>query len=36
VQGIKRKVVYVSVFEAIAIEVCIIGFAALTDRSLGH
>jgi uncharacterized membrane protein len=36
VQGIKRKVVYVSVFEAIAIVVCSLGFAALSDRSLGH
>lgn len=35
-QGIKRKVVYVGVFEAIAIVVCSIGFAALSDRSLGH
>ncbi|HEX8887087.1 MAG TPA: PACE efflux transporter [Noviherbaspirillum sp.] len=35
-QGIKRKVVYVSVFEAIAIVVCSLGFAALSDRSLGH
>ena len=35
-QGIKRKVVYVSVYEAIAIAVCSLGFAALSDRSLGH
>jgi len=36
VQGIKRKVVYVGVFEAIAIVVCSLGFAALSDRGLGH
>lgn len=35
-QGIKRKIVYVSIYEAIAITVCSIGFAALSDRSLGH
>ena len=36
VQGIKRKVVYVSIYEAVAIAVCSFGFAALSDRSLAH
>ena len=35
-QGIKRKIVYVSVYEAIAITVCSVGFAALSERSLAH
>lgn len=35
-QGIKRKVVYVGVYEAIAIAVCSLGFAALSGRDLGH
>ena len=35
-QGLKRKVVYVSVYEAIAIAVCSLGFAALSGRDLGH
>ena len=36
VQGIKRKIVYVSIYEALAITVCSFGFAALSERSLAH
>lgn len=35
-QGIKRKVVYISIYEIIAITICSVGFAALSERSLGH
>lgn len=35
-QGIKRKLVYVTVFEAIAISVCTVGFAVLSGKSLAH
>lgn len=35
-QGIKRKVVYISIYEIIAITICSVGFAALSNRSLGH
>ena len=35
-QGIKRRVVYISIYEIIAITICSVGFAALSERSLGH
>ena len=35
-QGIKRKVVYVSLYEAIAIVAASIGFAAMSDQPLSH
>jgi len=35
-QGIKRKVVYVCLYEAIAITICSISFFALSDKDLGH
>ncbi len=35
-QGIKRRVVYVALYEAIAIVVASFGFAALTGADLGH
>ena len=35
-QGIRRRVVYVALYEAIAIVVASFGFAALTDADLGH
>lgn len=33
-QGIKRKLVYVSIYEAIAIAICSISFAAIMDSGL--
>ncbi len=35
-QGLKRKIVYVSLYEAIAILLCSIGFALLSDQSLAY
>lgn len=35
-QGIKRKVVYVSLYEAIAIVAASFGFAAMSDQPLSH
>lgn len=35
-QGIKRKVVYVCLYEAIAIAICSASFFALSDKGLGH
>ena len=35
-QGLKRKIVYVSLYEAIAIVVASFGFAALAGAELGH
>lgn len=35
-QGVKRRVVYVTLYEAIAIVVASFGFAALTDTDLQH
>jgi uncharacterized membrane protein len=36
VQGIKRKLVYVTVFEALAIAFCTIGFAMQSGKSLAY
>jgi uncharacterized membrane protein len=36
VQGIKRKLVYVTVFEAIAIAICTVGFSLQSGKSLAH
>ena len=36
VQGIKRKLLYVTVFEAIAIAICTVGFAMQSGKSLAH
>lgn len=35
-QGIKRKVVYVCLYEAIAIAICSASFFALSDKGLAH
>ena len=35
-QGIKRKVVYVGLYEAIAIVVASVGFAAMSGQALSH
>ena len=35
-QGIKRKLLYVTVFEAIAISICTVGFATQSGKSLAH
>ena len=35
-QGIKRKLLYVTVFEAIAISICTVGFAMQSGKSLAH
>lgn len=35
-QGLKRRVVYVSLYEAIAIAVCSVAFAALTKHSVAY
>ena len=35
-QGIKRKLVYVTVFEALAIAFCTVGFALHSGKSLAH
>ena len=35
-QGIKRKLVYVTVFEAIAIAICTVGFSLQSGKSLAH
>lgn len=35
-QGIKRKLLYVTVFEAIAISICTVGFAMQSGKSLVH
>ncbi|MGH6625577.1 MAG: PACE efflux transporter [Burkholderiaceae bacterium] len=35
-QGFKRRVVYVTLYEAIAIAVCSLAFAALSGQSVGH
>ena len=35
-QGIKRKLLYVCVFEAIAITICTVGFALQSGKSLAH
>jgi uncharacterized membrane protein len=36
VQGIKRKLLYVTVFEAIAIAICTVGFSLQSGKSLAH
>jgi uncharacterized membrane protein len=36
VQGIKRKLLYVTVFEAVAIAICTVGFAVQSGKSLAH
>ncbi|MDB5758508.1 MAG: bacterial Transrane Pair family protein, partial [Burkholderia sp.] len=35
-QGIKRKLLYVTVFEAIAIAICTVGFSLQSGKSLAH
>ena len=35
-QGIKRKLLYVTVFEAVAIAICTVGFALHSGKSLAH
>jgi uncharacterized membrane protein len=35
-QGLRRKVIYVATFEAIAITVCSFAFSRIADKSLGH
>lgn len=35
-QGIKRKVVYVTLYEAIAIAVCSVALSAASGQSMGH
>jgi uncharacterized membrane protein len=36
VQGIKRKLLYVTVFEAFAIAICTVGFSLHSGKSLAH
>jgi len=36
VQGIKRKLLYITVFEAVAIAICTVGFAMQSGKSLAH
>jgi uncharacterized membrane protein len=36
VQGIKRKLLYVTVFEAVAIAICTVGFSLQSGKSLAH
>lgn len=35
-QGLKRKFVYITIFEAIAITICSFAFSGIADKSLGH
>lgn len=35
-QGIKRRIVYVTSFEAIAVAICTVAFSTISDKSLGH
>lgn len=35
-QGIKRRIVYVCLYEAIAIAICSVSFLALSNKGLGH
>ncbi|RYE74735.1 MAG: PACE efflux transporter [Oxalobacteraceae bacterium] len=35
-QGIKRKLLYVTVFETVAIAICTVGFALHSGKSLAH
>lgn len=35
-QGLKRKIVYITIFEAIAITICSFAFSGIADKSLGH
>lgn len=35
-QGIKRKLIYIATFEAIAITICSFAFSGIADKSLGH
>lgn len=35
-QGLKRKIVYITIFEAIAITICSVAFSEISDKNLGH